>query len=41
MILLTGLERGPEGQRGAQAHSDDTGVLAPPADIIQALVRNS
>lgn len=44
MILLSGLERGPEGQRGAQAYSDDapsSDVLAPPADSIQALVRNS
>lgn len=44
MILLSGLKQGPEGQRGTQAHSDDapsSDVPAPPADSIQALVRNS
>lgn len=44
MILLSGFKRGPETQKGAQAHSDDappSDVLAPPADSIQALVRNS
>lgn len=44
MILGSGLKQGPEGQRGAQAHSDDapsSDVPAPPSGSIQTLVKNS
>lgn len=44
MILLSGLKRGPEGERGSQAYFDDApskDLLAPPAVRTHALVRNS